>query len=233
MKAASLPVGKLPVPSAITKPGNGMPFRTDRAEVDPSPAEDQSCSAQRMETPPRWQDQSRPVRETQGAASTDQAQTRRAKMVLAVQRSQVNRKESDGTPHDLGVERKRFLFKVGGNIRGQYLRITEEISGRYNSIVVPLCGVAEFVAAVGAVVQEAGLESDGARSSVSAERKRYLFKVGQNMRGQYLRVIEEVSGRYNSIVVPLSRVEEFVAAVETVVQEAKPLVGVIRDDRNE
>lgn len=49
---------------------------------------------------------------------------------------------------DVAVERKKFQLVMGENPRGPFLRITEEVSGRYNSIVVPLSGVGEFAAAL-------------------------------------------------------------------------------------
>jgi hypothetical protein len=42
------------------------------------------------------------------------------------------------------VERKLFTFEVKENPRGRFLRITEEVNGRRDTIIVPLTGVTEF-----------------------------------------------------------------------------------------
>ena len=44
----------------------------------------------------------------------------------------------------LQVERKRFTFELKENPRGQFLRITEEVGGRRDAIIVPLSGVEQF-----------------------------------------------------------------------------------------
>jgi hypothetical protein len=43
------------------------------------------------------------------------------------------------------VERKSFLFSLKENPRGRLLRITEDIGGRYNSIIIPATGLHEFM----------------------------------------------------------------------------------------
>jgi len=51
-----------------------------------------------------------------------------------------------GTPsgQSIRVERKQFRFDLRENPRGQFLRITEEVNGRYDTIVVPLAGLEQF-----------------------------------------------------------------------------------------
>ena len=44
----------------------------------------------------------------------------------------------------LQIERKFFVFTLKENPRGRLLRITEEIGGRRNSIIIPSTGLAEF-----------------------------------------------------------------------------------------
>ena len=44
----------------------------------------------------------------------------------------------------LRVERKHFTFELKENPRGRFLRITEEVNGRYDAIVVPLTGLEQF-----------------------------------------------------------------------------------------
>lgn len=41
----------------------------------------------------------------------------------------------------LRVERKQFTFDLKENLQGTFLRITEEVSGRRNSIVIPASGL--------------------------------------------------------------------------------------------
>jgi hypothetical protein len=42
------------------------------------------------------------------------------------------------------IERKTFVFTLKENIRGRLLRITEDLGGRRNSIIVPSTGLEEF-----------------------------------------------------------------------------------------
>ena len=44
----------------------------------------------------------------------------------------------------LQIERKQFSLTLKENPRGRYLRISEEASGRRNSIIIPATGLAEF-----------------------------------------------------------------------------------------
>lgn len=42
------------------------------------------------------------------------------------------------------IERKVFIFSLKENPRGRLLRITEDIAGRHNSIIIPATGLHEF-----------------------------------------------------------------------------------------
>lgn len=44
----------------------------------------------------------------------------------------------------LQVERKVFFFDMKENARGRFLRITEDVSGRRDAIVIPASGLREF-----------------------------------------------------------------------------------------
>jgi hypothetical protein len=44
----------------------------------------------------------------------------------------------------LQVERKHFTFELKENARGRFLRITEEVNGRYDAIVIPVTGLEQF-----------------------------------------------------------------------------------------
>ena len=42
------------------------------------------------------------------------------------------------------VERKVFTFNLKENIRGRFLRITEDVGGRRDSIILPATGLRDF-----------------------------------------------------------------------------------------
>ena len=42
------------------------------------------------------------------------------------------------------IERKTFVFTLKENLRGRFLRITEDVNGRRDTIIVPAPGLAEF-----------------------------------------------------------------------------------------
>jgi len=44
----------------------------------------------------------------------------------------------------LQIERKVFIFALKENPRGRFLRITEDVGGRRDSIIVPATGLEEF-----------------------------------------------------------------------------------------
>jgi hypothetical protein len=42
------------------------------------------------------------------------------------------------------VERKTFVFALKENMRGRFLRITEDVGGRRDTIIIPAPGLEEF-----------------------------------------------------------------------------------------
>ena len=42
------------------------------------------------------------------------------------------------------IERKTFIFSLRENSRGRFLRITEDVGGRRDTIIVPAPGLEEF-----------------------------------------------------------------------------------------
>lgn len=42
------------------------------------------------------------------------------------------------------IERKTFIMTLKENARGRFLRITEDVNGRRDTIIVPAPGLAEF-----------------------------------------------------------------------------------------
>jgi len=42
------------------------------------------------------------------------------------------------------IERKAFVFTLKENLRGRFLRITEDVGGRRDTIIIPSTGLEEF-----------------------------------------------------------------------------------------
>lgn len=51
----------------------------------------------------------------------------------------------------VSVERKLFFFDLKENQRGRFLRITEDVNGRRNAIVVPAAGLEDFRRVLGVI----------------------------------------------------------------------------------
>jgi hypothetical protein len=45
---------------------------------------------------------------------------------------------------EIQIERKNFVFTLKENPRGRFLRITEDVGGRRDSIIIPSTGLEEF-----------------------------------------------------------------------------------------
>lgn len=45
---------------------------------------------------------------------------------------------------EVQIERKNFVFALKENPRGRFLRITEDVGGRRDTIIIPSTGLAEF-----------------------------------------------------------------------------------------
>ena len=50
------------------------------------------------------------------------------------------------TSSKLQVERKLFFFDLKQNYKGRFLKITEDVRGRRNTIIIPSTGLDEFKA---------------------------------------------------------------------------------------
>ncbi len=61
------------------------------------------------------------------------------------------------------VERKTFFFDLKENPRGRFLRITEDVAGRRDTIIVPATGLDEFKAAIDRVIVMNRSHPDGSR----------------------------------------------------------------------
>ncbi|HTY86428.1 MAG TPA: PUR family DNA/RNA-binding protein [Candidatus Acidoferrum sp.] len=53
------------------------------------------------------------------------------------------------------IERKTFLFTLKENPRGRFLRITEDVGGRRDAIIIPAPGLEDFQKLLGEMVQAA------------------------------------------------------------------------------
>ena len=70
------------------------------------------------------------------------------------------------------VERKHITFELAENPRGRFLRITEEVAGRRNTIIIPLPGLGEFRDAVNKVIEFSKPPASPVRPLPSVRRKR-------------------------------------------------------------
>lgn len=53
------------------------------------------------------------------------------------------------------IERKTFLFALKENPRGRFLRITEDVNGRRDNIIIPAPGLDEFKRIIDEMVKAA------------------------------------------------------------------------------
>lgn len=54
------------------------------------------------------------------------------------------------------IERKTFLFSLKENPRGRFLRITEDVGGRRDTIIIPAPGLEDFRKVIDDMVKAAG-----------------------------------------------------------------------------
>jgi hypothetical protein len=55
----------------------------------------------------------------------------------------------------LQIERKTFVFTLKENPRGRFLRITEDVAGRRDTIIVPAPGLEDFLRMIGEMARVA------------------------------------------------------------------------------
>ena len=55
-----------------------------------------------------------------------------------------NNKEDTLRTEKIQVERKTFIFTLKENPRGRFLRITEDVGGRRDTIILPATGLDDF-----------------------------------------------------------------------------------------
>jgi hypothetical protein len=59
--------------------------------------------------------------------------------------------------------------------------------------------------------------------SLRVERKHFTFDLRENPRGKFLRIIEEVNGRRDAIIIPLTGLEEFRDALNEMIKFSRSL----------
>jgi len=57
---------------------------------------------------------------------------------------------------EVQIERKNFVFTLKENPRGRFLRITEDVGGRRDTIIIPSTGLADFKKLVDEMVKASG-----------------------------------------------------------------------------
>jgi hypothetical protein len=60
-------------------------------------------------------------------------------------------------------------------------------------------------------------------NNIRVERKHFTFDLRENPRGRFLRIIEEVNGRRDAIIIPLTGIEEFRDQLNEVIKFSKTL----------
>jgi hypothetical protein len=59
--------------------------------------------------------------------------------------------------------------------------------------------------------------------SIRVERKHFTFDLRENPRGRFLRIIEEVNGRRDAIIIPLTGIEDFRDQLNEIIKFSKTL----------
>ena len=69
----------------------------------------------------------------------------------------------------------------------------------------------------------AGVDTQLQNQSIRVERKHFTFELRENPRGRFLRIIEEVNGRRDAIIIPLTGLEDFRDQLNEVIRFSKTL----------
>src|SRR5438552_1033863 len=67
------------------------------------------------------------------------------------------------------IERKTFIFTLKENPRGRFLRITEDVNGRRDTIIVPAPGLEDFKKIFDDMVKASGEAEQAAESGEAGE----------------------------------------------------------------
>jgi len=63
----------------------------------------------------------------------------------------------------LQIERKTFIFVLKENPRGRFVRITEDVGGRRDSIIIPATGLEEFKRVLDGMLKAGGAAQEKAQ----------------------------------------------------------------------
>jgi PurA ssDNA and RNA-binding protein len=140
------------------------------------------------------------------------------------------------------VERKNFVFALDQDLRGPFLRITENCGSRSSDLLIPASGLGAFRNLMAEMVKAAneqsldattGMETQPRTPSVEEtlkagqmqlERRAVTFALKKNPHGRFLRITtEEKDGRYNSLIIPAEGLEEFKKWVVEMAKASKKL----------
>jgi len=69
----------------------------------------------------------------------------------------------------------------------------------------------------------AGVDTQLQNQSIRVERKHFTFDLRENPRGRFLRIIEEVNGRRDAIIIPLTGIEDFRDQLNEIIKFSKTL----------
>jgi len=64
------------------------------------------------------------------------------------------------TTEKLRIERKQFFLDLHENPRGQFLRVTEDVRGRRDTIIIPSTGLVDFRDALERILEHVDLDED-------------------------------------------------------------------------
>jgi hypothetical protein len=65
--------------------------------------------------------------------------------------------ESELNSKKIQVERKLFFLDLKENQRGKFLKITEDVNGRRDTIIIPASGLPEILEAIEDMLDEEGI----------------------------------------------------------------------------
>jgi hypothetical protein len=68
-----------------------------------------------------------------------------------------------------------------------------------------------------------GVDTQLQNQSIRVERKHFTFDLRENPRGRFLRIIEEVNGRRDAIIIPLTGLEDFRDQLNEIIRFSKTL----------
>jgi hypothetical protein len=68
-----------------------------------------------------------------------------------------------------------------------------------------------------------GVDTQLQNQSIRVERKHFTFDLRENPRGRFLRIIEEVNGRRDAIIIPLTGIEDFRDQLNEIIKFSKTL----------